>query len=932
MIRTLFGREFLLAAVAITLLTGCPRDDEIIGLAPHPQKKDLAAVIAARRGLAIVDLTTGHRTPLTTDRLAPESPVWTSSTEVAVTLAGPPYEVLLVADDGRTTTFPKALEKTSNPISLPDATLLALRTSRGVTAFTTLTTHTVTTAPITLRPTSCIFSPRLSPNGKMLAWTEFNGLKPVVMLTDFSSSDTASHSILRLEKPLDILPSSLAWMPDSASLAFLSNLDTHSKLIEIPITHSAGATTPSLKIRVANLSLSAAQLTPLQNGHQIIVGSEESLLINNLDTGAHTPLQAESLNLTKPILCADGSLLAVAENQILVHFRPPFTTPQWVLPTFESSLVLADELFRAGRRKSSARIFEALHRSVRGAEDPRLLQLLDAANMARLGNPREAALRLQKMVEQHRLPLNVPEADIWKLLGMTRLIADTPEPSILAALNRYESLRSAAYQTDGSRPPVSLDDIALNTLAILRTGDQTAVKLFTAALRARLEGGLTQTINAYTQLLQRRPTMVSVQTEYLRALGNVERDIFRLGPSQAPFVVPPATQISYLELFDRLCPDSPHTPEVVTLLLQLYFENARFASARALVLHELSSERATDMVAQLTAHLESYLETPETMPWLPSAVNQVLLDPTIRDTAQRIGSDAHNQFIWATAALHTAIDSGNLKTTEAEMAKARSALNQLRKNDAQAHSDTTAYHAHLLTLEAVVGQLRGDRPSLSARRLRHAASMLATADDCDYEVVAETLFQADMLEHFHQHAPDLLADFIEAQRFSGNDLFSPTWERRRLLQGLEAFLQLSAQANTTIAASTTPTLTLLAGVNLAKLKNPEAARAAFLLASDSTSPSFVRQKTLIERAALDELENDPWSAAQAYSQIPELPNFNPVLADWVRFQQARLHLSLNHETEEAVSTLKALTRRNPHSILGVRAEQLLDETSSAQDE
>ena len=928
MIRTPFGREFLLATATLTCLTGCPRDDEIVGLAPHPENNDLTAVITARRGLAFVKLSSGDRTPLTTDRLAPEPPVWTSSDTVAVTLAGPPYEVALVASDNRFSTFPKTLDKISYPICLPDGTLLALRTSRGVAALTPLTTHTTTAVPPLLSSSSSTFSPRLSPNGKMIAWTEFDGLKPAIMVADIGSSTTEPRSFVRLEKPVEIIPSSLTWMPDGTSLAYLSSSENHSKLFQIPIPRSAGSTASPRKISDAKLPLTAIKLTPLRSGRQIIIESEEGLLLCKLATGAPTPLHAESLRLSNPAPCADGSLLAVAQDQILVHLRPPFTNPQWILPTFESSLVLADELFRAGRRKSSARIFDELHRSVRGAEDPQLLDLLDAANMARLGQPREAALRLEEMIKQHTTPLNVPEADIWKLLGMTRLIADAPEPSILAALNRYEALRKAAYQTEGSRPPASLDDIALNTLAILRTGDQTAIQLFTAALRARLEGGLTQTINAYTQLLQRRPSMVPVQTEYLRALGNVERDIFRLGPSQAPFNVPPATQISYLELFDRLSPHSPHTPEVVTLLLQLYFENQKFTPARALVLRELSSDRAPAMVAQLTSLMESFLEIPETMPWLPAAVNRVLLDPTVRDNAQRIASNPHSRLIWSTAALHSAIDTGNLKTTEAEMAQARAALNLLRP-----YEDTTAQRAHLLILEAALGQLRGDRPSLNVRRLRRAANMLAGGDERDFEVLAETLFQADMLEHFQQYGPDLLPDLLKAQQLSGNDLFSPTWERRRLLRGLDAFLQLSTTAPTKQpSAATTPTLTLLAGVNLAKLKHREAARSAFLLASDSSSPSFVRQKALIERAALDELEKDLWSAAHAYAQLLELPKFDPSLTDWVRFQQARLHLSLQHMPGEAITTLRAITRRDPHSTLAVRAQQLLDETPNPSDQ
>jgi hypothetical protein len=705
-------------------------------------------------------------------------------------------------------------------------------------------------------------------------------------------------------------------MPGGTSLAFLSASETKSKLMEFPIGDNSGKTTLSPKTRIVDLPLSAKQITPWGIGRQIIIETDETLLLGNIATGTHSPLRAETLRLSNQGLCADGSLLAVAEDQILVLLRHPFKTPQWILPTFESSLVLADDLFRAGQRKASARIFEKLHQSVRSAEDPRLLELLDAANMARLGNPHEAAVRLQEMIEGRRTPLNVPEADIWKLLGVTRLVAGAPEASILAALDRYATLRNAAYAADGSAPPISPDDIALNTFEILKTGDETAVNLFTSALRARLQGGLAETINAYTQLLQRRPHMVSVQTEYLRALGNVERDIFRLGPSQAPFEVPAATQIAYLELFNRLCPDSPHGTEVVALLLQLHFENARFAPARALVARELSSERAEDMVTQLTAHLESFLETPESMPWLPSAVNQVLLDPALRESAQGISPDPHIQLVWATAALHTAIANGNLKASEAEMAQARAAINQLRDDQSLAPDETAALRAHVLTLEAAVG-----------------AALLATAGDFDFEVLAETTFQADMLEHFHQHAPSLLSDFHEAQRLSGNDLFSPTWERHRLLQGLDAFLRLSAQAATTPAtAATTPTLTLLAGVNLAKLKNHEAARAAFLLASATSSPAFVRQKALIERAALDELENDPWSAAQAYEEISTLPTCDVRLMEWVRFQHARLHLSLHHATAEATSTLEALTRRNPHSTLAVRAQQLLDEASTKDDE
>ena len=653
--------RLLAALCAAAALTGCLREDEVSVLAVHPDGTRVAAV-SARRGLAVVDLAKAEASVLVREGVAPGRVAWTlDGSAVAFAQDGPPRRVALAGMDGRLTTFTRTLAKVWHPVPMPGGRLLARTTEPGYPALCELTTGSA--APALLQVAGvAVYGPAADANGR-LAWVEFDDLRPVLMFQDGAAGE--ARIISRGGHPLDLEPDSLTFTGDGKSVAYLSSCAAGP-----PVLHrvSLDSATPATPARVATLPDGTNRIAFLADGRHAVAWGGETAVLVNMTRKSVAPLRAEGLPLTHAQACGDG-VVAVAAGQLLARYATPGDAPRWVLPAFDNWLVLAEELFRNGRREASARIYNELRASVRGSEDPRLLDLLHVANVARLGRPNEAAAMLQQMVEEHRIPVNVPEADVWKLLGMTRLLAGAPRTATLAALGRYEAVATAAYAADGERPP--RDDIALNALAILRSGDPQLADLHVKALGARLGGNLRRTIDAYTMLLRRSPGMFAVQAEYLRALRNLERDIFRLGPSQAPFDVVPATRIAYLDLFDRLCPDSVFDAQVTDELLQLRMENGRHSEARALIRRELEGPRAEEVLDRLNGYVSAYLEMPENTPWLEPAIGSVLLEATIFDAAMTHTETTPMRMLWHIAAAKHALVAGRIADAEARLATAR---------------------------------------------------------------------------------------------------------------------------------------------------------------------------------------------------------------------------------------------------------------------
>lgn len=909
MIRTLAA---LLAAAA---LAGCLREDEISALAVHPDGSR-AAVVSARRGLAVVDLAEADLSVLVREGVTPGRIAWThDGSAVAFGMGGPPLRVALARTDGGVTTFPRTLAKVWHPLPMPDGRLLARTTGPGYPALCELTTASL--APSDAASSgSAVYGPVADGRGR-LAWVEFHDLRPVLVFRD--SGGGGARVLARGEHPLDMEPDSLAFSHDGTAVLYLS-----SRAAGVPALHKAAVdpgAAPSVQ-RLLTLPQGTNRIVALADGRHLVAWGGETAVLVNPARKSVVHMRAESLPVTLADACGDG-MVAVAAGQLPARYASPGDAPRWVLPAFDNWLVLAEELFRGGRREASARIYDELRASVRGSEDPRLLELLHVANVARLGRPTEAAAMLQRMVEEHRIPVNVPEADVWKLLGMTRLLAGAPRTATLAALGRYEALATAAYAVDGERPP--RDDIALNALAILRSGDTALADLHVRALGARLGGNLRRTIDAYTMLLRRNPEMFAVQAEYLRALRNVEREIFRLGPSQILFDVPPATRIAYLELFHRLCPDSVFDGPVTDELLQLHVENGGHAQARALIRRELDGPRAADVMDRLTGYVTAYLEMPENTPWLEPAVGSVVLEATVFDAVTgRVGDD-RTLVLWHIAAAKHALVGGRTAGALGELAAAA------RLDGGPVGSAEVAYwRSRRLALEARGEEMRGDH-ARAAELLRAAASLVSEHRVDEFEMYAELVFRAGLLES-QPGAGEGVAALLAAERAAGDDLVAPTWDRTRLRRGLDALLAPARAAGDDASSGTARAAVLLAGVALAKLEAHDAARGALMLAADADSPPPVRMKALVELAALDEYEDDPWGAARRHDVLCGAGLADRYLRDWSEFERARLHLELHHETDAAAATLARLAGHAAGAPLAVRAQELLDAARHASEQ
>ncbi len=895
------SRVGALAAVALCL-AGCLPDDEIRCIAFSPDGNRIAAV-SVKRGVTVTDTRTGARTRVTADRVRGDRVAWSpDGTTLAFTReTSGAWTIATAGLDGVTSQVTVAPGLSSDPFFTGDNRVGWVAWEEG---FPVLNLPNRTRRQHATNPVP-------APDGRRIAFVDWSCLVPQVCAV---RTDDGSPCRLTSETTLlGLQPGSLRWTTDSRAVTFVRITAGPGERLRWQVLESDASGNTPPRVLVSSEQPIAAALA-VDSEWLWLVLQDRLVRIRRKD-GAQKPVSTDGLPVSLPATAGAAGAVAFVTADQLVGLARPDAAPRFLVPDPEAQFLLAEEFYRTGRDARSRQLYAELLASVRGAEDPVLPELVGVLNAGRLGREAEAARNLARLLATGRIPAGIPVRTLWRVLGLTQLVAGVSATDARRSLEQFASLPVPAEEARETTVPGhrGLGDAGLNALAILRSGDPEAARLLGRGIQARLRGDPAATEEAFSALLRRRPESLAVQAEYLRALEGFDREVFFFSPGRRDFPMTEAAQIRHLSRFADLCVQSPLAPRARFELFRLCISARRDDQARAILAATLSSpHRAADMEGT-GDFFRAYLDIPEREPWLEGAMRSVFLHPQMQPAVEHALPGPRERMAFHLCAAKLALVRGNTAEGHRSCDAAEAQWDRIPESDRTPadHLD----HLRVGVFRARAAELAGEY-SPAADLCANAASAAVTTSSGQFDFALEARFRASLLRAAAQRVATVEREVLACEREAGDDLVNPKWQEGPLRRTAEHFAVIAGRSadpgEQSLAA-------LEAGIAAGKLNRPDAARAALQRAAHSPAP-WIREKALAELVAIAETGNDPWNALRWSRELGAMPGLDDGLRAWLRVRAARHELRMEVNTGQARAALDEIIRNwPPDSPLGALA-------------
>lgn len=923
------GSKFLAitaAAFAAACLCGCLPEDEIQSLQFSPSGK-LLAVASEKNGLRIINPDTLETTTVATGEVHPGSLAWNKSESALAYAAAPEtsYDIYISSLDGQTTRVTESPSSEFFPM-ICQHTLLHLTTENGISQFTTHALTAATSAPLVLPQTDTdIFQPALSPDGRHLAFFTCEDLRPQLHLTRLADGHTSV--IVRHADPFRLVTTDLSWTPDSTALIWLEGVHLSSPTTDDAALGDAGNDTTARSIWMKALNEAPVRRVVSADNDlcwpraadeaSLVFVQGKTLTLDSISTAAEAP-ETRRLSTDLPIRLpalggADHQIAFVAAGQLIGMADARLSCSRILTFSPEEQFLLAEEYYRAGNSSKSLELYEELAASVKRTRDPEAARFIYIANLRRLGETHKAVEELEKLARDEHTTHTVPASILWRLLGYSYLLELDDLPRATASFARYAELTSDTLAAEDNYP-------ALNALEILKTTPPAVARLYGRAVKARLDANLPLTNTLFGDLLTSGASCEAIAREYMNALDGFDAEVYQFSPSQRPFLISKSQHTEYLQrLVDTVTTPSEPLRRAKLDLFLLRIQTGHFRRARTLLRDALQSAPPESRPEGILEVFRNYLETPEPQPWINAAMPEVFLHSEIRPLLLSFTTDPADRLLVFVAATKMALMQGRSDQARAEANLAGAEWARLSEED-QAGSEAALY-GRVLVLRAREAEQRGLFAE-AADAYTQALQLLEEKKVDNVELQEEIRFRGDLLRSWLPDYPAMPPQWRAIEDVTGAELINPTWDVNALKTGVEMLVDLYD--------STTSTLkhwaAYEAGICYGKLRQFPLSRAALLLATNDSAPSFLQRKALFELAAVDEYLQDNWNAARWYARMAALPSTNENTRLWCSYQIARLHLSINYKTSAAREALALIISARPDSPLAIQAQELLIST------
>lgn len=891
-------------------MTACLPDDCILSLRFSPDSKTLAYV-QENKGLSAMRVADRRLTLLAGREVAAPGFSWSPDGRgiAYVSDEAGNWDIKRVDLDGTTTRLTRSLARQSSPMYLPNGDLLFMSTGRGKND---LLIHNPETGSDPLYTSDAgIINPRLSPDADTVAFVTFDALRPRLAL--FNLKTTTCTMLTPETDALSLDVNSLAWSPRGDRLTYTrhavtSHGEASSVLACDPRTRRESILATNLKGRIRDAQLG-------RDGRTLYYLVGDRLMIREPNARNARELPFQEFAVSCPTQSSDGRSVAfVAAQQLLGVADNSLRHARFLLSGFEDRFLLAEEYFQKGDLHQSSDLYRELASSVLRAEDPVSARFLYVANQQRLGRNADAVRAMEEMLARGEVPAGIPQGQIWKTLGYTYLFSLDEYPKAHRALDNYTSA------SRGQRISARDDRMLSCAKTLLETSNPQLLSLYTEAVRARLHGDFPATSRLFGRLLDRYGSIDAVREQYLHALDGFDAEVYFFNPSQRPFAPTPKQRLDYLQHFLKHAPPGPMTDSARFALFQTQIESGRYAEARALLtasLDEMTDPKAPDDLAAVFA---DFIERPEAAPWLQSAMRQVFLHPTVRPLLDEHLASPRARFLLRLSAAKMAIAADAPEQLRIEADAALGAWNQIPSAE-RSFADHGQY-ARLLLMRGREAELRG-LFSEALTMYDQAESYIAESRADAFEMLFESRYRSELLRYLSERFPSRAKALAAFEHGVGDELLNPASDPAQLAAGLrEQIRQYDLER-----AAGSPLQYLAAyraGVLYGRLGLDAHARAAYhLVVRDANAPAFIRAKSLIELAAIDETGNDPFNSARWLTQASDMPGCTLYEKQWLSYMIARLHLRLDYKTREARDALSIIANTDPETPLAIQATELL---------
>jgi hypothetical protein len=905
---------------------GCLPEDTLLALQFSADGQFLA-MVSEKQGLVVADPAGMEMRQLAESPIDAAGLSWTTDSLRVVYAGayGASLDIYASALDGQTKRLSASPSRETNPM-VHGSNVLYLSTASGASELTTRSltednTGTTLHLPETGRH---LVGAVLSPDNRYVAVFGFEHLRPQIYIID-----TIAGTVDQITSETDVFAlviGSLAWAPDSQAVGFLRNALIESVTNDnddwVPFSGSRVAAGTSFHRRDLSNPDAEQTLVRMPDGiRSACYDAQGNVIFSNgsrlmLLPASGGPTRVLSLDLPAALPAPggdDGEIAFVAANQLIGLTTSTLERARMLTFDLEDKFLLAEEYFRFGSKSKSYDLYEELRASVQRTRDPEMARFIYIANLRRLGRTDKAVAEIEKLLAEGATPGGVPEKYLWRLLGFSYLLELSDLAKAADSLEQYRVLIEGE-ENDGR-------DSALNALEIIRETSAPVVNLYAQAVKARLDGDFVKTDQLFGELLTSAPAVLAIHREYINALDGFDTQVYYFSPSQRPFRPSRSQRADYLERLVQLAPDSPLVRNARLDLFLLRIEMGSYSRARALLIEALDSEPGQERPDGILEVFHNYLETPEPQPWINQAMPEVFLHENLRPRLEGLTSMPQDRLLLLVAATKLAILQNQPDKARCE---ADAALSEWNKIPPSEHTgDIVGLYGRLLVLRAREAEQRG-LYSEAAEAYDNAAKLLAEKQVDNFEMQEEIRYRAALLRMLPAQYPDLAARMREIELRTGTELINPNWEPEALKGAVREYVEVYDSTSSTLrqwAAYET-------GVLLGKLHRTYNARAALVQAASESAPEFLQRKAMLELAALDEYENDPWNAARWYSRMASFPGTAADVRKWCSYQIARLHLSINYNVAAAREALAVIVSNRADTPLSIQAQELLMSTST----
>lgn len=925
MIADIFQRG-LLAAACVVVLGGCLPEDTYLALQFSPDGQ-LLALVSEKQGLIVADPGGMEMRQLTGGLVDSSNIAWTTDS-LRVAYAGAfdaSLDIYITSLDGYTARMTASPSRETNPMIQED-TLIYLSTVSGISELTTQSLSGEDTVSTLSLPEvgRHLLTPVLSPDLRYIAAFGFENMRPQIYCID--TYDGSLEQITSETDVFSLVAGSIAWSPDSKGIGFLRDglinsgyPDDDERQIFAGSGVAAGS---SFNLRSLENPDTERTLVRQPDGIRsarfdkkgnLIFSSGRNLMLSPLDG----PVSVLPLDLPAALPVPggdDGEIAFIAANQLIGITTSSMERARLLTFDLEDKFFLAEEYFRSGSRSKSYDVYEELRASVQRTRDPEMARFVYIANLRRLGRTDEAVAEVEKLLTGENYRGSVPEQYLWRLLGFSYLLELNDLEQAARSLERYAQLTSGSEEQNR-------EDSALNALTIIMQTSAPVVQLYAQAVKARLDGDFAQTDRLFGELLTTAPHSLAVQQEYMNALNGFDYHVYYFSPSQRPFKPTRSQRADYLERLVQVVPDSPLARNARLDLFLLRIEMGSYSRARALLAEAMDSETDGARPDGILEVFHNFLEIPEPQPWINQAMPEVFLHSEIRPRLEALIQAPEDRLLMAVSAAKVALLQVSPDRARREADTALAEWNRIPAE--QQVGDVAAIYGRLLIMRAREAELRG-LYSEASEAYEHAAKVLAEKQVDVFEMQEEIHYRAALLRTLLADHPEIAARFQDIELRTGIELINPTWESDSIKSAIQDYVELYDSTSSTLRQW----CSYEAGVLFGKLKRHHQARAALLIAASDSGPEFLRRKVMLELAAIDEYDNDPWNAARWYSRLAAFPGTTADVRMWCSYQIARLHLSINYKISAAREALALIVSNRPGTPLAIQAQELLMATST----